>query len=102
MVVYWLLIVSLMTYDVKHLFRFLFAICLFSLYIFLSFLFSYERRIKFIRVGDAVRTAGPLKGEPDLYIFLGKVSVKIFSPLYKKGIFIPSVNFMNISISTYL
>ena len=25
-----------------------------------------ERRIKFIRVGDAVRTAGQLKGEPKL------------------------------------
>ena len=25
-----------------------------------------EREIKFIRVGDAVRTAGPLKGEPTL------------------------------------
>ena len=25
-----------------------------------------EREIKFIRVGDAVRTAGPFKGEPTL------------------------------------
>ena len=88
-----LICISLMTYDVKHLFRFLFAICLFSLYIFLSFLFSYERRIKFIRVGDAVRTAGRLKGEPDLYIFLGKVSVKIFIPFVSQVVCFLTVEF---------
>ena len=94
---YWYLIIgliciSLMTYDVQHLFR-LFAIWLFSLYIFLSFLFSYERRIKFIRVGDAVRTAGWLKGEPNLYIFLGEVSVKIFIPFFSQVVCFLTVKF---------
>ena len=32
-----------------------------------------ERRIKFIRVGDAVRTAGQLKGEPTLNVEWGSL-----------------------------
>ena len=96
--VYWhsiivLICVPLMTCDVKHLFRFLFATCLFSLYLFLSFLFSYERRIKYIRVGDAVRTAGRLKGEPDLYVFLGEVSVKIVIPFFSQVVCFLTVEF---------
>ena len=35
---------------------------------FFFFFFFFERRIKFIRVGDAVRTAGQLKEERNLLI----------------------------------
>ena len=37
-----------------------------------------ERKIKFIRMGDALRTVGPLKGEPTLS--------RVHSPLLYPGV----------------
>ena len=66
---------------------------MFIFFVHLPFLFSYERRIKFIRVGDAVTTAGWLKGEPNLYIFLREMSAKIFIPFFSQVVCFLTVEF---------
>ena len=44
-------------------------------------------------MGDAVRTAGWLKGEPNLYIFLREVSAKIFIPFFSQVVCFLTVEF---------